>query len=551
MADPRAKDIMRRHDALKSARSNHEVRWQELVELVRPMSKDFNIKSLPGEQRGLNRFDGTPSVAADNLASGLWGMLTNSANNWFSLGHENDQISQDGEFQQWRGVVERVMRGGFAAGGQRFYTAALSVYQDVATFGTAVLYVDEVKGQGRIRFQAMPLADCLIAQDDEDRVDTVLYSFEWTASQAVARWGRKAPEKARMAMDANRPDEKVRFVYAVEPNRDYSPNYADARGMRWRACHVCRDSMEIVQEGGFKEFPYMVPRWSTGSGEVYGDSPALLAMTDIKLLNSMTKTFLVASQKAADPPLLAADENTMSRVRVRPGGITYGAVDANGRALLQTLDTKAAFQLTDAMLEQKRQAVRDAFYASLLMMTNQPGRTATEVLALQEEKLRLMGPQLGRMQSEFLDPLIQRVFAIMDRGGAFPPAPQILATAPSVQVTYVSPLARAQKSTEGAAIMRVMEAAMPLIQMQPDVADNIDFDAVLRGLADAFDMPASMRRDPKKVLALRQAKQAAAEQAQQQQQMAGMAEMAPGLAGAMKDLAGAGMMPGGGQRVPA
>lgn len=541
MQDPRAKDIVKRHDALKSARSNHEVRWQEMVELVRPLAKDFNITSLPGEQRGLNRFDGTPGIASDNLASGLWGMLTNSANNWFSLGHEDDQIAQDGEFQQWRAVVERRMRGSFAAGGQRFYTAALSVYQDVATFGTAVLFVHEVKGQNRIRFQAMPLSDCVIAQDDEDRVDTVFYCFEWTASQAVARWGRKAPEVARIAMVAGRPEDKHKYLYAVEPNRDYSPNYADARGMKWRACHVCRDTMEIVQEGGFKEFPYMVPRWATGSGDIYGDSPALLAMTDIKLLNSMTKTFLVASQKAADPPILAADENSLGRVRVRPGGITYGAVDANGRALLQTLDTKAAFQLTEAMLEQRRQAVRDAFYASLLMMTNQPGRTATEVLALQEEKLRLMGPQLGRMQSEFLDPLIQRVFAIMERGGAFPPPPEVLARAPSVQVAYVSPLARAQKSTEGAAIMRMVESAMPLIQLDPSVADNFDLDKVSRGLAEAFDLPASMLRDPAKVQAIRQAKQQAAAQQQQMSQLAGMAEMAPGIAGAMKDL---GMAPG-------
>ena len=36
--------------------------------------------------------------------------------------------------------------------------------------------------------------------------------------------------------------------------------------------------------------------------------------------------------------------------------------------------------------------------------------TATEVLQRNEEKMRILGPVMGRIQSELLEPMINRVF---------------------------------------------------------------------------------------------------------------------------------------------
>jgi hypothetical protein len=64
------------------------------------------------------------------------------------------------------------------------------------------------------------------------------------------------------------------------------------------------------------------------------------------------------------------------------------------------------------MEEQRRNAIRDTFYVNQLMMQNGPQMTATEVVQRNEEKMRLLGPVLGRLQSELLRPLIDRTFAI-------------------------------------------------------------------------------------------------------------------------------------------
>lgn len=545
MADTRAKEAIRRFGELKAGRATLETQWQEIAELVRPMRADFTVRRMAGERRGLQIFDGTPGIAADNLASGLWGMVTNSANDWFRLKHPDEALNRDAGVKAWLDICTTIMRDAFAAGGQRFYAAALENYADLVTFGTGVFYCAEAKEPGRLVFSNRALAECVISHDDEERVDTVIRRFEWTARQAYARWGDRAGQAIAKRVQADKHDEKFTFLHVVEPNPDRAYGRRDARGKAWRSLHICEADMSVCQEGGYDDFPFMVPRWSTATRGLYGDSPAMLALPDSKTLQAMEKTQMVAAQKAADPPLLATDENAIRSIRVTPGGITYGAVDQDGRQLVQPLVTGASFNLTLEMAEQKRTAVRTAFYGALLTMVAQPGQTATEVLARQEEQLRLMGPHLGRLQAEFHDPLIRRAFGLLWRMGAFPEPPPVLLDAPELSVEYVSPLARAQRAGEGAAIMRALEAMMPLAQTRPEVLDILDFDEVARGLGDAFGLPARMMRDPRMVEAQRrQAAQAAAE-AEQAAQLAGAAKPMADAARGVRDLMQAEQMAGG------
>lgn len=545
MAEERAKDVCRRWDALKAARGNVEQRFQEIAEIMRPMRADFTLTRLAGERRGLQIFDGTPGVAAENLASGLWSMVTNSANEWFRLSHPDDAMARQADVKLWLDACTRIMRDAFAAGGQRFYGEVLALDLDLVTFGTGLFWSAEAQEPGRLHFSTRALAECVIDQDDEERVDTVIRRFDWTARQAYARWGERAGEPVLKAIGAQKLDQMFCFFHAVEPNPDRDPRRRDARGKAWRSLHVAEAGMQVVQEGGYEEFPYQVPRWSTASRGLYGDSPAMLALADSKTLQAQEKTQMVAAQKAADPPLLVADENALRSVRVTPGGITYGAVDQNGRPLVQPLQTGARFNLTLEMAEQKRDAIRTAFYGALLTMIANPGATATEVLARQEEQLRLMGPHLGRLQSEFHDPLIRRVFGMLWRAGAFPPPPAALMEAPELSVEYVSPLARAQKSSEGAAVMRTLEPVMQLAQARPEVLDNFDMDEVSRGLGDAFGLPARMLRDPRQVAEMRAQQQQQAEAMRQAQMVAGAAKPMADAARGAKDLVSAEAMAGG------
>jgi hypothetical protein len=173
------------------------------------------------------------------------------------------------------------------------------------------------------------------------------------------------------------------------------------------------------------------------------------------------------------------------------------------------------------MEEQRRNSIRNAFYVNQLMMQNGPQMTATEVIQRNEEKMRLLGPVLGRLQSELLKPLIDRAFSLILRKNLFPQAPDFLA-GQDVEIEYVSPLAKAQKSTELQSIMRGIEILGSLANVAP-VFDHVNMDKLVKHLMDVVGVPQKVLKSSSEVQADRQAAQ---EQQAQQQQMAQMQQLA-------------------------
>jgi len=539
MSEQMARECIGRWDRLKADRSLIEQQWQDIAELVRPQRADFISRPPEGQQRGLLQYDASSSTALDQLAAGLWGAVTNSATDWFQVRHPDPVLNDDAEVQEWMDDARQVIVDALGAEGQRFYTQALELYCDLGAFGTGIFYVDEDRATGRLTFSNRALVECCIDQDDRERVDTVIRKFRLSARQAVARWGNAAPEKARQAV-ANGKHEWLHFLHEVAPNDRRDPRRMDARGKPFRSVHISLDEQRVMQAGGFDEFPYQVVRWGTAQRGLYGESPAMKALTDIKVLNDIERTKLIAGQKAADPPLLVADENVLRGVKVFPGGITYGGVDANGRPLVQPLQAGADFRVFEGMADQKRAAVREAFHNTLMQMAQRPNVTATEVLEIKEERLRMLGPQLSRIETEFLDPLTRRVFALIWRAGGFGAPPEALMLDARVKVEYVSQLAVAQRSGSAAAIMRVMQSVMPLADARPDILDNFDFDEVGRGIAKGYGLAPKMLRDPRQVAAEREQRAQQAAEMQQAQMLAGAAKPMADAARGVRDLAAAG-----------
>jgi hypothetical protein len=134
------------------------------------------------------------------------------------------------------------------------------------------------------------------------------------------------------------------------------------------------------------------------------------------------------------------------------------------------------------------------------MLQQGPQMTATEVLQRTEEKMRLLGPMLGRQQSEFLRPLIDRVFDIMLNNGLIPKQeiPAAL-QGKKIDVRYSSLIAKSQRLADGQNIMRTFEAITPAAQADISVLDNIDVDKVFRAIATVYGFPEEAIRPKKEV----------------------------------------------------
>ena len=159
------------------------------------------------------------------------------------------------------------------------------------------------------------------------------------------------------------------------------------------------------------------------------------------------------------------------------------------------------------------------FHIDQLVVTENRNMTATEVIQRQEEKMRILGPVLGRLQSELLSPLITRVFNILLRNGLFIQSPDILQQQ-ELKIEFVSPMALAQRGQELQSLMRGLEIFGSLAQTMP-VMDYIDENGLVKNIIDILGLPAKVIKSDAEVEQIRTERaEQEAQQMEMQQQMA-------------------------------
>ena len=510
-----AKNLLKRYDRLKSQRQNWESHWQEVADYMMPRKADVTKSRSKGDKRTELIFDSSPLQAVELLAASLHGMLTNPSTPWFSLRFKENDIENEDEAKEWLESATETMYTAFNK--SNFQQEIFELYHDLITFGTAAMFIEE-DDEDVLKFSTRHINEMYIAENEKGKIDTVFRKFKLSARAAIQKFGNVSPNIATTAKKD--PYEEVEILHAVYPRSDFDPKKQDKSNMPFESVYLEAGTGEELSVSGFREFPFVVPRYLKASHEIYGRSPAMTALPDVKMLNEMSKTTIKSAQKQVDPPLLVPDDGFILPVRTVPGGLNF--YRAGTRDRIETLNIGANTPLGLNMEEQRRNSIRNAFYVNQLMMQQGPQMTATEVIQRNEEKMRLLGPVLGRLQSELLKPLIDRCFALILRKNLFRPAPEFLA-GKDIEIEYVSPLAKAQKSTELQSIMRAIEIMGSLANVAP-VFDHINMDKLVRHLADIVGVPQKVLKPQSQLNAERQQAQAQQEQMQQMQQLQQVAE---------------------------
>ena len=328
------------------------------------------------------------------------------------------------------------------------------------------------------------------------------------------------------------PYKEHEVVHAVFPRSEATGEFAKNKPVA--SVYYMAESRELLSEGGFDEMPFMSPRFVKDSVSTYGRSPAMTALPDVKMLNKMSETTIKAAQKQIDPPLMVPDDGFLGTVRTSPGALNFYRSGTRDR--LEPLQIGANNPLGLNMEEQRRNAIRQAFYVDQLLLGQGQNMTAPEVLQRNEEKMRLLGPVLGRLQAELLQPLRSRSFALLLRAGLLPPAPEEL-QGQDIDIEYVSPLAKAQKLTDLQAMLRGFEILLQVSQVAP-VTDYLDGDKMVQYLVETAGLPARIIRGTEQVAQLRQQKQEQALQQQAMQENMQAAEQANKVAPYIKAIGG-------------
>lgn len=533
-------DVVRRFKQLKKERQYYEDTWEKIARFVAPKRFNFELNEGQTGARPLNAYNGTAIEAMELMVNGLLGYLVSRVTKWIKLYHEDQRMMQYSEVRQYLQDVEEQLYSEFNK--SNFYDVMPSIFKDGASFGTACVHVDEDIINQRVSFTARHPKETYIAEDKYGYVDTVIRNYFMTTKQIIESFrkdkggdkeGNKLPEDW---IEQNKENmyKKHKVIHAVFPRRDRDVTKVDNKNKPYAVVYLLEDSNILLRESGLDSMCDVVWRWETNTDETYGRSPAWTALSDIERLNKVSKDLLELSDYAVNPAI-QHPARIGYRLSLKPGARNpYESPDE----MIRPIDKGGNYPIGRDREEVIEQAIRAAFHTDFFLGLQQVTKTMTipEVMERQGEKAAVLGTAVGRINSELLDPLIDKTFEIAQRAGRMPEVPPVLADGGDMRIEYVGPLAQILKrnfSTQG--ITRSMEQVLPYAQLNPEILDNINWDEMVGQLMIGNGMPQKAIRSKDEVAAIRQQRAQAQAQAAQAQQMNEFAKNIPNLNTAPED----------------
>jgi hypothetical protein len=525
--DEGRKPYQRRLAALKLERSSFEGHWRDLSDYLAPRRGRFLVSDRNKDRRSPKIINPAGRLAARTLANGMMGGVTSPARPWFKLSTPDPELAEHGEVKMWLDDATKMMRQVFAR--SNFYNCIHTLYGEIGTFGTASMLIDE-DYDDVIRCYPFSVGEYYLANSHRLDVNTLYRECSYTVSQLVEMFGLDAVStRVRDAFDRGYYDQWVEVAHAIEANPSHIAGRAGPDGKPFRSVYyeVAGETDKLLHRGGYNEWPAPSPRWDLLAGDIYGSSPGMDALPDVKALQIMEMRKAQGIDKMVNPPMQAPADLKNQPVSSLPGGISYynGQAGAAGIKPLYEVQPRLA-ELMGSMQEHE-QRIQQAFFADLFLMMAQSDRreiTAREIDERHEEKLLQLGPVLERLHDELLNPVIDRVFAIMTRNGILPEPPPDLEGV-DLKVEYVGLLAQAQQAVAVGSIERFAGFVGNLAAVNPAALDKMDFDQAIDEYGQAVGVAASLVIPDETVMKIRAERQRAA---QAQQQAAMMQQAAEG-----------------------
>ena len=510
--------ILARKSALWNERSSWITHWREISDYQQPRAGRFVVTDRNrGDKRANHILDNTAVFGARTLAAGLMSGVTSPARPWFRLEIKDKELMESGPVKTWLHDTAALLRAIFAS--SNTYRSLHTIYEELGLFGTGASIVlpdfDNV-----LHHYPLTVGEYALAANSKGEVDTLCREFQLTVAQMVEQFGKdNCSQTVRDLFHRGNYDQWVDVVHMIEPRKQRDLRKRDGRNMRFASIYLepgKDNSDKFLSESGFNRFPALAPRWVVTGNDVYGTSPGMECLGDVKQLQHQQLRKGQAIDYQVNPPLQVPTKYKEATKARLPGGVFYVDSLGQGQGVRSAFEVQLNLQHLMLDIQDVRERIRSAYYADLFLMLandNRSGITATEVAERHEEKLLMLGPVLERLHNELLSPLIDVTFDYASRAGILPPPPEEL-QGMDLNVEFISVLAQAQRAVATQGMDRLLGTVSQMAAVKPEVLDKIDFDQVVDNYGEAYGVDPKVIVPDDQVAALRQ-QRAAAMQAQQ------------------------------------
>lgn len=522
--------VERRWGALKTERASWDPHARELAQNLLPRSSRFQTQDRNrGGDRHNRIFDSTGIKAARTLAAGMMSGASSPARPWMRATIASTDLMKSGAVKLWCSTVTNVLLMIFAE--SNVYRALHTTYGELGVFGThSTLLMPDFRDV--VRAYPMTFGEYAIAVDKRGEVDTVYREFDKPVGAIVAEFGyANCSPSIQTAYDRRHLDQWRTIIHAVEPRLDRDPRKLDAMNMPWRSFYYEAGGPKnmVLRESGFKRFRGMCPRWQVTGSDIYGESPGMEALGDVKQLQHEQLRKAQGIDYLTKPPVQAPTGAKGQEIDLLPGGVSFVDSSTPTGGLRTVFEVKLDLSHLLEDIQDVRGRINSAFYADMfLMLANselgQPGVTATAVAEAHEEKLLMIGPVLERLHNELYTPLIDMAFDEALRAGLIPAPPPEIQGMP-LQVEYSSVLFQAQKAVATQAVDKFIVQLGTIAGLgMTSVLDKFDSDAWADWYSDATGVDPTLITADSKVALIRSQRVAAQQQQQKQAEAANAAD---------------------------
>ncbi len=522
--------IVQEYDTLAAKRSTMEGIWNDVEKYcMAGINPNDNTTATKAYTLKKDIYNNTAFRSSAILASGLYSHLTNPSSDWFMLAANN--VNEDKGFQDWLNSLDIVTK--YVLFNSNFYTTMAMVYENFVHYGVALLY-SEFDPMNVIKFSSYHPRNFVFDEDVYGKVTKVLILFKLTAEEAVEKFGNAVSDKIKKALESSSPENKnKRFDFIL-----YAHKVRNKDGtIMTEDVYVEKESKKVVSQQihNTPELPYIIARWSKKNNYLYGSSPSMVALPDVKTLNRIDKSVTEALEAAVHPPMSLPYDGYIEPIYLTPGGLNY-RLTSDPKDKAEPLYTVGDISAGIKAKEEITQNIQEAYFVDLFMMLQDNTMTATEVMQRAQEKMLLLGTVVGRITHELLTPLIRRVLDIMFKYGIVA-NPFNINPYGALDIHYLSPLAQAQKAGKFNGMLQTMNTALQIAQLKPEILDNINTDYFIREIGNLLSVPSPMFVDMDTVNNEREQRAKAIEQQQKAQALLDNAKAIKQSSGAQKDVA--------------
>lgn len=536
------KQIRSRWARLKQERSSWDAHWKEISEYLLPRSGKFCVeKTNIGDKRHNSIYDSTGTRNLRILAAGMMSGMTSPARPWFKLGVSDYELMKYSPVKVWLNDVTRVMLQIFHK--SNTYRSLHTMYEEMGAFGTAAGIVAH-DFNNVIHHHPLTVGEYCIATNWKGEVVTLYREFQKTVVEVVREFGiERVSDATRRLFESGHLDEWVTVVHAIEPREDRDTAKPNNHNMPRRSVYFEQNAVqrELLRESGFKHFPVLAPRWAISGGDIYGHSPGMDALGDLKQLQHEQLRKAQGIDYQTKPPLMAPSTMKNKQMNMLPGGVTYVDMVNGNVPVRPAFDARIDLSHLLMDIQDVRERIASSFFADMFLMlanSTHPQMTATEVAERHEEKLLMIGPVTERIKNELLDPLIEITFDSIMEADILPPPPPEL-EGHSLNIELVGILAQAQRAVGVNSIDRFVSSIGGVAQIKGEVLDKFDADKWVDIYADSLGVDPELIVPDDTVTAMRQQRAQQAQAAQEAAMMQQGADVAQKLSNTKTDGANA------------